>query len=137
MTQGTQYGSTNSMQCDGSLNRNSGCSVNANSSASYTYGTPSNSNGGGVYATEWTSNYIQTWFFPKGSVPNDITSETSRPSGSSCNIDTHFMNQSLVFDTTFCGDWAGGVWEGDPVCSTLANTCANYVAGNLSAFSNT
>lgn len=148
MTQGTQYGTTNSMQCDGSQNGNSGCSINANNSALYTYGTPFNSNGGGVYATEWTSNHIQTWYFPKGTVPSDITSGNPNPSGwgtpqssfqggSSCDIDTHFLNQSLVFDTTFCGDWAGNAWGGDSVCSGLASTCVDYVAGNASAFSNT
>lgn len=46
------------------------------------------------------------------------------------------MNQNLVFDTTFCGDWAGNVWSGDPVCSGYASSCVNYVAGNASAFSN-
>ena len=146
MTQGIQYGTTNSMQCDGSQNGNSGCNVNTNSSALYAYGTPFNNNGGGVYATEWTSSYIQTWFFPKGTVPSDIASGNPKPSGwgtpqssfqggSSCDIDAHFMNQSLVFDTTFCGDWAGNVWRGDSVCSGLASTCVDYVAGNPSAFS--
>lgn len=127
MTQGTQYGTTNSEQCDGSLNGNSGCSVNANSTALYTYGTPFNNIGGGVYATEWTSNYIQTWFFPKGSVPSDITSGNPNPSGwgtpqssfqggSSCDIDTHFMNQVRAKQRKFSSLTAWGT----PVSRTSA-----------------
>lgn len=146
MTAGTQSGTTNGLNCDGSQNGNTGCGISSSNTASY--GTGFNNVGGGVYATEWTSTYIQTWFFPRGSIPNDITTGSPIPSGwgipqssfqggSGCNIDTHFMNQNLVFDTTFCGDWAGNVWGGDSVCSGLASSCVNYVAGNPSAFANT
>lgn len=146
MVAGPQSGTVNNMQCDGFLSYNEGCNVNSNNVASY--GTGFNNNGGGMFATKWNSNYIQTWFFPRGSVPSDITSGTRQPrrwgipqssfqGGPSCNIDTHFMNQSLVFYTTFCGDWAGNVWGGDTVCSTLPSSCIDYVAGNPSAFSNT
>jgi hypothetical protein len=81
-------------------------------------------------------------------VPSDITSGTPTLSGwgtpqsyfqggSGCNIDTHFANQNLIFDTTFCGDWAGNAWGGDSVCAALNSSCVNYVAGNPSAFGNT
>lgn len=146
MLPGPQSGIVNSIQCDSFLNDNEGCNVNSTSIASY--GSEFNNIGGGVYATEWNSNYIKTWFFPRGSVPSDIISGTPQPwwwgtpqssfqGGAYCDIDTHFMNQSVVFDTTFCGDWAGNVWGDNAVCSSLASSCVNYVAGNPSAFSNT
>lgn len=52
--------------------------------------------------------------------------------GSSCNIDSFFANQNIVFDTTFCGDWAGNVWTG--TCASLASTCDDYVGANPGAF---
>jgi len=55
-------------------------------------------------------------------------------SGSGCDIDTHFQNHQLVFNTAFCGDWAGKVWSQDAVCSKLAPTCEEYVANNPAVF---
>jgi hypothetical protein len=54
---------------------------------------------------EWTSSYIRTFFFPRGSVPSDITSGSPNPSGwgtpaalfeGNCNIDSHFGAQQIV-----------------------------------------
>jgi hypothetical protein len=148
MTAGTQSSTVQNLQCDSTLDNGAGCGVQSNNPVSY--GTGFNSIGGGVYATEWTSNYIQTFFFPRNAIPSDITSGAPNPSGwgtpqssfqggSSCNIDAEFTNQNLVFDTTFCGDWAGNqyVWAADPVCLGLAPTCVDFVAGNPTAFSNT
>src|SRR5271170_1477062 len=39
-----------------------------------------------------------------------------------------------VFDTTFCGDWAGSVWSGDAVCASQAPSCQSFVQNNPSAF---
>lgn len=41
----------------------------------------------------------------------------------------------IVFDTTFCGDWAGNVWGSSATCSKLASTCEAYVGANPAAFS--
>lgn len=144
MTQGSMSGSVNSLNCDGTQNSGTGCNMQSNNANSY--GTGFNNAGGGVYATEWTSNHISYWYFPRNSIPSDITAGTPNPSGwgtpqasylggSSCNIDSHFSNNSLVFDTTFCGDWAANVWSNDATCSKLASSCVNYVAANPSAFS--
>lgn len=54
-----------------------------------------------------------------------------------CDIDKHFYQRQIVFDTTFCGDWAGSVWPWDSVCSVKAPDCNNYVAENPAAFANT
>lgn len=119
---------------------NAGCGIQSTSSQSY--GAGFNSIGGGVYATEWTSDAISIWFFPRGSIPGDITSGNPNPSGwgtptakfqGNCNIDAHFGPQQIIFDTTFCGDWAGNVWSSGS-CSALASDCNTYVANNPSAF---
>ncbi|KAF7889596.1 uncharacterized protein EAF02_002011 [Botrytis sinoallii] len=112
-----------------------------------TYGKSFNSNGGGIYATEWTSDYIKIWFFPRNAIPLDIKEGNPEPSSwpkpqaifqgsSSCDIEKHFANQSLVFDTTFCGEFAGGVWGKDGgICSQGGKlTCEQFVAANSDSF---
>ncbi|OAL26150.1 hypothetical protein AYO20_10203 [Fonsecaea nubica] len=120
---------------------NAGCSISTPNDA--TYGTGFNDAEGGVYATEWTSSAINIWFFSRSAIPSDISSGSPDPGnwgqplasfGGSCNIDEFFNNQQIVFDTTFCGDWAGNVWDSDPVCKSKASTCESYVQNNPSAF---
>jgi hypothetical protein len=121
---------------------NQGCSTTTTNTQSY--GAGFNANGGGVYAMEWTSSTIKVYFFTRSAIPSDISSGAPNPSswgapmasftgGSGCNIDSHFTNQQIVFDTTFCGDWAGQVWSSGS-CASLASTCSTYVAQNPSAF---
>ncbi|KAI1208094.1 glycoside hydrolase family 16 protein [Annulohypoxylon truncatum] len=104
-----------------------------------------NAIGGGIFALEWTSSAINIFFFPRtGSIPQDIAAGSPDPStwgspqtsfsGSGCDIPSHFTDNQIVFDTTFCGDWAGKVWPYDPICSTKAATCQDYVAANPTAF---
>ena len=38
-----------------------------------------------------------------------------------------------IFDTTFCGSWAGAVW-GQSSCATVDASCADYVARNPQAY---
>ncbi|KAH7384978.1 hypothetical protein BKA64DRAFT_628733 [Cadophora sp. MPI-SDFR-AT-0126] len=126
---------------DCNQNNGFGCSISSSSSTSY--GDPFNSANGGVSATQWTSDYIRIWYFPRSSIPNDIVAGKPDPSSwglpdgnfqGNCDVDANFADHQIVFDTTFCGDWAGSVWSSDPVCSEKANTCAEYVAGNPEAF---
>lgn len=122
-------------------NGNDGCGQSTEPDNAY--GAGFNSNGGGVYAMEWTSDYISMYFFPRGSIPSDITAGSPTPSswgspltkfvGASCDIDSHFKNHNMVFDTTFCGDWAGNTWS-TSTCSSLASTCQDYVSANPAAF---
>ncbi|MCJ1482109.1 hypothetical protein MMC06_002271 [Schaereria dolodes] len=124
--------------------QNVGCSFTSQNTQSY--GTGFNANNGGVYATEWTDSQINIWFFPRGSIPSDLSGDagTPNPSGwptpvasfQGCNVDQYFNNQNIIFDTTFCGSWAGdpGVWGNDPVCSKQADTCKHFVENNPSAF---
>ena len=122
---------------------NAGCQINTPNSASY--GNGFNAGQGGVYATEWTSQAISIWFFPRSAIPSDIASGSPDPTSwgaatasfaGGCNIDQFFNNQQIVFDTTFCGDWAGNVWGTDPVCSSKAATCQAYVQNNPADFAN-
>ncbi|KAK2667937.1 Glycoside hydrolase family 16 [Fusarium oxysporum f. sp. vasinfectum] len=113
-------------------------------SRSQNYGNGFNSVKGGVYATEWTSEYIAVWFFQRGSVPSDIRTGHPDPTswgpaaarfngGDGCHLDDHFKEHRIVFDTTFCGDWAGspGIWDSNPETAALGD-CKTYIASNPS-----
>ncbi|KAJ5157008.1 uncharacterized protein N7482_008108 [Penicillium canariense] len=119
---------------------NAGCAIIGSSDQSY--GDGFNKAGGGVYATEWTSSGISVWYFANASIPSDITSGNPDPSGwgtpsaaftGSCDIDSHFKNLQIVFDISFCGDWAGDVWSSSS-CASKDSTCNSYVQNNPSAF---
>ncbi|KAH6650002.1 concanavalin A-like lectin/glucanase domain-containing protein [Chaetomium tenue] len=62
------------------------------------------------------------------------SSSSSSSGGSGCPLPQHFADHSLVFDTTFCGDWAGRVWEADRACAALAPTCEAFVGGSPEVF---
>lgn len=111
------------------------------------YGSGFNSIGGGVFATEWTSDAIRMWFFPRtGAIPADLTSGNPSPDnwgapaaefsggGGSCDIDSHFREHRLVFNTALCGQWAGKVFSQDSQCASLADTCEDFVSQNPAAF---
>lgn len=148
MTKGSSMAGTkmvDSTNC-GAGNGNTGCPQSTVSTNNY--GTGLNSAGGGVYAMEWTSSRIDIWWFPRnGTMSNKLSSSQSSMDssdfgaptasfvgGSGCDIDSHFKNHNIIIDTTFCGDWAGQVWDDDATCSALANTCQEYVANNPDAF---
>jgi hypothetical protein len=139
-------GTVSTSNCDvnapGQAN-NAGCGITTSDPS--TYGTGFNQAGGGVYATEWTSSAIKIWIFSRSNVPADIASGNPNPSNwgsptsifsSPCQIGNYFRNQQIVFDVTFCGDWAGGVWNQDATCSAKAGSCADYVRNNPQAYKN-
>lgn len=51
-----------------------------------------------------------------------------------CSMVDHFKNHSIVFNTAFCGDWAGAVWDKDATCKGLAKKCEDYVGANPGQF---
>ncbi|KAI4156494.1 MAG: hypothetical protein LQ340_000243 [Diploschistes diacapsis] len=119
-----------------------GCTVFANTDKSY--GTGFNAANGGVYALHWTNSEIKVWLFSEGGVPSDITNQstptpnrwgTPQASFVGCAFDSFFKNNNLMFDTTFCGDWAGKQWGASSTCSKLAPTCDAYAAANPAAYS--
>lgn len=119
---------------------NQGCQIKTDDDG--TYGEGFNNNGGGVYATEITADFINIFFFPRGSIPWDISSATPDPSSwgtpmavfkGDCDIQKTFRKMKLVFTNTFCGDWAGDAWSSGS-CAYKADTCVDYVQYNPEAF---
>ncbi|KAK2790353.1 hypothetical protein FQN52_005621 [Onygenales sp. PD_12] len=122
---------------------NQGCLVEAPTANSY--GPEFNAIKGGVYAAEWTNDAITMWFFPRSQIPADISSQSASLDPSSwpkpvahftgdCDFDKFFQEQIITFNTAFCGDWAKNTWSTDPVCSTKAESCEEYVKNNPEAF---
>jgi len=116
---------------------NQGCGIQTGSG---TYGASFNSHQGGVFAMEWTQNYIQTFYWPRNSIPADVA-KTPNPAGwgkpyayfqfgNNCPA-SHFQNHQIVIDLTFCGDWAGAVFGND--CPGKGS-CNDYVKNNPAAF---
>ncbi|KAK1045749.1 hypothetical protein LTR74_018085 [Friedmanniomyces endolithicus] len=120
---------------------NAGSSIHTTNTQ--TYGAAFDAITGGVYATEWTSDAISIWFFPRNTIPDDIRNGHPNPQSwgepvsqfqGACDLDTHIKDQQIVFDNTFCGDWAGNVWTSDATCGPQAATCNDFVANNPDAF---
>lgn len=118
------------------------------------YGTQFNAQGGGVYAMEWKKDGIKIWFFARSdpSFPdyfpssNSSTSNTSPDptiwptpiaafSGPNCDFSEKFRDLKIIFDTTFCGEWAGREWESSGCkAKTGVQTCEAYVGGQPEKF---
>jgi len=125
---------------DPAQSKNAGCQIQDPAAASY--GTAFNQQGGAVIATEVTSQGIKIWSFPRSKIPAGIESPDPSTWGmpvaafaGECDIDTHFKDMSILFDTTFCGQWAGDphVWA-QGACAAKAPTCQAYVQGNPQVF---
>lgn len=56
---------------------NQGCAFNDH--APNNFGKPFNEIGGGVYATEWTSDVVNVWFFSRGDIPEDLNGPSPDP----------------------------------------------------------
>eukprot|EP00933_Yihiella_yeosuensis_P082549 TRINITY_DN9646_c0_g1_i1.p1 TRINITY_DN9646_c0_g1~~TRINITY_DN9646_c0_g1_i1.p1 ORF type:complete len:455 (-),score=96.92 TRINITY_DN9646_c0_g1_i1:28-1320(-) len=124
---------------------NQGCSQRGPTGS---VGPSFNENGGGTFAAEWDpfDEHISTWFWPKGQEPEDVKQKMPKPStwgmpfshfslkAEHCHKN-HFKNMRLIFDLTFCGDFAGATW-GDK-CPHLAKTykkCEDFVRKEPQAF---
>ncbi|KAI6212118.1 Beta 1,3(4)-glucanase [Aphelenchoides besseyi] len=121
---------------------NVGCSIRGGP-----FGLAFNQQGGGIYATEWTREYVRVWFFSHSQLPSDIRALNPQPSNwqkplaeftnEECDLDLHFRYQQIVFDVTFCGDWAAKVWTEDKECEATGQTCIEYVQHNSFVFNET
>ena len=134
-----------STDCDANDNSNQGCSFHDDSSQSY--GSGFNQAGGGIFAMEWTSSGVSIWrWIGQGggpTAPADVLSDTPNPanwgpssanwasSSSNCNFAQDLSQHNIIFDTTFCGQWAGSAYPGG------LDACQDFVANNPSAFTNT
>ncbi|KAI0638975.1 concanavalin A-like lectin/glucanase domain-containing protein [Trametes polyzona] len=144
---GNVVGGTN---CAAAETGNAGCGMTA--TQENTYGVGFNNNGGGVYAMQWVDSGISVWFFPRNSIPSDISSGKPLPDGwgtpmahwpaTNCDPAKFFSDHSAIFDTTLCGDWAGSVWNSAggagqaQSCATRTgvSTCEDFVRNHGSAF---
>ena len=134
-------GQSNSTDCNADQ-ASTGCGITSPDASSF--GTGFNNANGGVFATEWTSQGISIWFFPRASIPTDIHSGTPNPAGwgtpqskfaGNCDIDGHFKDMNIIFNTAFCGDWAGKVWASSGCAkSTGVATCEQYVGQKPEVF---
>ncbi|GAB1199634.1 hypothetical protein APSETT444_008991 [Aspergillus pseudonomiae] len=136
-------GTMTSNEC-GEASGTVGCVVEGKTGTS---GTPFNEKKGGVYAMEWTSSFVKIWYFARSEIPKSITEGNPDTTAfgapmahlqGTCDFGARFKSQKFILDTTFCGDWAGGVF-GDSGCpvsdpSNPIQSCVNYVAQNPAAF---
>ncbi|KAJ7655288.1 glycoside hydrolase family 16 protein [Mycena polygramma] len=141
---------TGGTDCAAATSGNAGCGMREPTDVSF--GTGFNGNGGGVYAMKWTSAGISVYFFPRDSVPADITAGAPQPKSwglpfanwpaSDCDPWKYFYTHVAIFDTTLCGDWAGSAWttSGAPGQATSCaartgfSTCEAFVQGSGASF---
>ncbi|KAH0838326.1 ribosomal L15-domain-containing protein [Lanmaoa asiatica] len=133
-----QTNGVDNVQCNALINNNAGCGVTEWSRASY--GPYFDSQGGGVFAMKWDTSGIAVWSFYRAAIPQDINQGLPDPSNwgepvaalapTNCNISQYFANHSIVFDITFCGDWAGNSYStsGCPgTCTEILTDPSNFV----------
>ncbi|KAL5500975.1 hypothetical protein ACEPAH_9362 [Sanghuangporus vaninii] len=117
--------------CFNQTNFNQGCIVDVPGPS---YGQAFAENGGGVYALNWNDTGIYVWFFPRGSIPTDLPTDTPNPDGwglptaaypaTSCDFNTFFRPQTLIIHTTICGNFAG---QPNVYAQTCSGTCLDLV----------
>ncbi|KAH9968940.1 glycoside hydrolase family 16 protein [Russula dissimulans] len=130
------------LDCEGSGTL-PGCGVIEWSRASY--GPYFDSQGGGVFAMMWAEDAISVWSFYRVAIPPDITEGIPQPDtwpaptatleAAGCDIPNYFQNHSIIFDITFCGDWAGNSYatSGCPgTCSDRLTDPSNFVNASWS-----
>ncbi|GLB36174.1 putative glycosyl hydrolases family 16 [Lyophyllum shimeji] len=133
-----QLNGQDNLDCNGLVNQNSGCGIIEWSRASY--GPYFDSIGGGVFAMKWDENGIAVWSFYRAAIPKDILDGSPDPSQwgapsaalepKNCDPLQFFANHSIVFDITFCGDWAGNSYatSGCPgTCEDRLTDPGNFV----------
>ncbi|THV04929.1 glycoside hydrolase family 16 protein [Dendrothele bispora CBS 962.96] len=136
----TQLNGEDNLFCksDDNFNDNSGCAITEWSRSSY--GPDFDRQGGGVFAMKWDENGIAVWSFFRAAVPGDVYTGSPNPSNwgtpsanlspEGCNITQYFANHSIIFDITFCGDWAGNSYatsECPGTCPERLQDPANFV----------
>ncbi|KAH6620091.1 glycoside hydrolase family 16 protein [Boeremia exigua] len=112
-----------------------------------TFGEPFIEKGGGVWAAQIEATGIKVWFFPRRTIPGDIRTNAPEPgkwgtpimsfAPKKCDIRGVWAKMKIVFNITFCGDYAGGdAWGSYTSCRsrTQFTSCNEYVAQTPSAF---
>ena len=111
--------------CNNATNSNAGCFVTG---AAATYGPEFNSQGGGIVALEWRLEGIRVWVFSRTgddglkTLPAASASGAAAPDPSSwgspladfpstsCDMASHFRNQSIVVNIDLCGYFTEAVY---------------------------
>ncbi|GIZ47636.1 hypothetical protein CKM354_001072200 [Cercospora kikuchii] len=118
----------------------------SNTATFSTAGSDFNTQGGSVYVHDWQPDGITIWSFPRNNLPADLLDTKPDPStwtqtplarfkGSGCNFSEAFKKMQLIINITFCGDWAGKVWESSGAKEkTGYETCNEYVEKNPEVF---
>ncbi|KAI7875467.1 beta-1,3-1,4-glucanase, partial [Lichtheimia hyalospora FSU 10163] len=118
-----------------------GCTVEYDSS--YSYGSSFNEHDGGVFVLQIDDDGIESWFFDRNHIPDDIddnepvldpshwwTDYQYRPAalfpfdGTHCSA-TAFHDLRIIINLTFCGEWAGVPETYNLDCP---GSCVDYVA---------
>ena len=142
-----QTGNVAGSNCWNGTDDNNGCGVTGPPAS---YGQAFNQGGGGVYAAELRSEGIRIWFFPRASLPGDVSAsigageaDNTHPNpanwgepladfpGTDCNIGNHFRNQSIIVNIDLCGQWAGREYNNPDNCP---GNCQAFVTTNPAAF---
>lgn len=121
---------------------NKGCQVMSRNRLSFA--DSMNVGGECVFATEWNDTAITIWFFARAAgIPSDILSGNPQSDGwgqpeavfggHGCHFGKSFVNLNIVFDITFCGQWAGQIWGLSP-CSSIISSCKAFVEKFPAAF---
>ncbi|KAK4104900.1 glycoside hydrolase family 16 protein [Parathielavia hyrcaniae] len=131
--------------CHNATNSNTGCTVTGGPG---TYGPEFNAGGGGIVALEWRDEGIRSWIFPRNiqsgltALPASAADPAPDPStwgppladfpSTSCDVASHFRNQSIIVNIDLCGYFTEAVWAS----SGCPSNCTDLVANNPSAFTN-
>ncbi|KAH9819524.1 family 16 glycoside hydrolase [Melampsora americana] len=147
MLKGAQQ--VNQTNCDAIGTNDQGCGLRDR--AVNSFGEPFNAGQGGVFVLEWTAEAISMYFFPRESIPRDITSGS--PSRTSLwghprarfqgnegqAINDYFQDHSLVVNTNLCGKWPDYLWNSNTSdsgqsinCAALtgAKTCQDFITNS-------
>ncbi|PCH40441.1 glycoside hydrolase family 16 protein [Wolfiporia cocos MD-104 SS10] len=132
----------NSTDCSTAADNNDGCVVTTPTTSSYGEGFAAA--GGGMFVTEFATTGISIWFFNRSSIPSALSGNastvdtsvlgtpTANYSSSTCDVSQFFEPQSLVFDITLCGEFAGNQDIFEETCS---GTCYDdFVLGSGSNY---
>lgn len=112
-----------------------GCAVSAG--RSFTYGSRFNERGGGIYTMLWDDTGIRIWFLFRtqfnylAKIPKPETwgiPQATFPFTPSC-PKNNFINNTLVINIDFCGDWAGTTF---PI--ECKGDCATFVKNDPLSF---
>ncbi|KAI9462903.1 concanavalin A-like lectin/glucanase domain-containing protein, partial [Lactarius psammicola] len=143
---------TSLTDCNTAANNNAGCGVIFSDPDPFctSYGAPFNRAGGGYFVTYRGRDSVKVWYYPRHRFAPEVI-RVGAPWGvpvypdifwgipaanfpfcpDLCDYEQHFNAHQIIFDLTFCGDWAGSLW---PTSGCGAGTCEDFVNDNPSAF---